>query len=341
MNSLERIKAAIAFAPVDRTPAVPQLFGHAAVLAGVALEDYLRDGAQLARCQLAALEYYRHDAVFAFMDLSVETEAVGSILRYHRNQYPDVASYVLAPAGTLSALPVPDPAAAGRMPELLRATGILRRELGDTVLVAGCVAGPMTLATQLLGIETALYLAADDPDRFEEILDFTTAVAIRYGIAQIEAGAHLPIVFDPSSSPAVVPPQFFREFLLPRLQRVFAAFRQAGTLANWLNVAGPTEATLPYYSDAGADIANFDYYVEPESARQLLPHTCLDGNMKSLLFVEAAPDEVASVASRLVSAFADRGGFLLSSGCEIPPEAKPENIVAMMAACRGGEACRI
>lgn len=336
MNSFERISAAIAFSPVDRTPAVPQLFGHAAALAGVKLTDYLRDGALLARCQLESLARYGHDIVFAFMDLCVETEAVGSILQYRENQYPDVSSYVLTPAGSVSALAAPDPDSAGRMPELLRAASILRREVGNTVLVAGCVAGPMTLATQLLGIETALYLAADDPAQFEKILDFSAAVAIRYGTAQIEAGVHLPIVFDPSASPAVVPPQFFREFLLPRLQRVFSAFRQAGALANWLNTAGPTARTLPYYPEAGADIANFDYYVEPQQAQQLLPRTCLDGNLKSLLFVEASPDEVAAEASRLIAAFAMRGGFMLSSGCEIPPEAKPENIAAMVAACRGG-----
>ena len=336
MNSLDRIKAAIALAPVDRTPAVPQLFGHAAVLAGVPLQDYLRDGNLLARCQIDAMKHYGHDIVFGFMDFSVETEALGSVLQFRANQYPEVASYVLTPASEVSALTVPDPASSGRMPALLDAISSMRRELGDTTLVAGCVLGPMSLATQMLGIETALYLAADDPQRFERILDFSAAVAIRYGIAQIEAGAHLPIVFDPAASPAVVPPQFFREILLPRLQRVFAAYRQAGTLANWLNIAGPTAGILPYYPAAGVDIANFDYYIEPQRALDLLPNTCLDGNMKSLLFVDATPDEVSAVASQLVSAFADRGGFLLSSGCEIPLEAKPENIVAMVAACRGG-----
>jgi len=336
MNSLDRIKAAIALAPVDRTPAVPQLFGHAAVLAGVPLQDYLRDGNLLARCQIDAMKHYGHDIVFGFMDFSVETEALGSVLQFRANQYPEVASYVLTPASEVSALTVPDPAGSGRMPALLEAISSMRRELGDTTLVAGCVLGPMSLATQMLGIETALYLAADDPQRFERILDFSAAVAIRYGIAQIEAGAHLPIVFDPAASPAVVPPQFFREILLPRLQRVFAAYRQAGTLANWLNIAGPTAGILPYYPAAGVDIANFDYYIEPQRALDLLPNTCLDGNMKSLLFVDATPDEVSAVASQLVSAFADRGGFLLSSGCEIPLEAKPENIVAMVAACRGG-----
>ena len=34
----------------------------------------------------------------------------------------------------------------------------------------------------------------------------------------------------------------------------------------------------------------------------------------------------------LVAAFGGRGGFLLSSGCEIPPEAAAGNIAAMAAA---------
>ena len=337
MNSLERVKAAIAFAPADHTPAVPQLFGHAAALAGVALEDYIRNGELLARCQIEAYRHYGHDMVFAFMDFSVETEALGSVLQYRANQYPDVVSYVLTPDNDVSALAVPDPTSAGRMPELLRAASILRREIGKEMPVAGCVLGPMTLATQLLGIETALYLAADDPGRFEKILDFAAEVAVRYGIAQIEAGAHLPIVFDPAASPAVVPPQFFRELLLPRLKRVFAAYRAAGALANWLNIAGPTAPILPWYPEAGVDIANFDYYVDPAEAQKLLPATCLDGNMKSLSFVEARPEEITAAAARLVTAFAGRGGFLLSSGCEIPLEAKPENIAALVAAARGGD----
>ena len=51
----------------------------------------------------------------------------------------------------------------------------------------------MTLASQLLGAEETLYLAIDDPDGFDRLIAFSTAVVIRFGIAQIEAGAHLPM----------------------------------------------------------------------------------------------------------------------------------------------------
>lgn len=336
MNSLERILAAVRFQPTDRTPFLPQLFGHAAVTAGIPLGDYLRDGSRLAAAQLLERRTYGTDGVFAFLDLGVETEALGSRLEYFGNRYPEVAEYVLTPAADPGALALPDPGRAGRMPEVLRALGQLRREVGDTALVAGAVAGPMTLATQLYGIETALYLAMDDPGRHAAALDLAVEVAIRYGRAQLAAGAHLVMVFDPAASPAVVPADFFRSRLQPRLTRLLAALREAGTAAAWLNIAGPTADILPAYPAMGADIATFDYYVAPAEARRLLPHTCLVGNLKSLDCLDPAPATLAAQARELTAAFAAGGGFILSSGCEIPPEADAATLAALAEAAREG-----
>ena len=44
---------------------------------------------------------------------------------------------------------------------------------------------------------------------------------------------------------------------------------------------------------------------------------------------------IAEKSSRLLNAFASRNGFILSSGCEIPPEAKPEDVAAMVFAGKG------
>jgi uroporphyrinogen decarboxylase len=334
MTSVERIKAAVNFQSSDRVPVIAQVFGHAATVAGVALGEYVRSGKLLARCQIQALKRYDYDAVFALMDTSVETEAAGSVLTYRTDQYPSVSTYALSDGADLAGPLVPDPHRAGRMPELLAAVGILRREVGDDVLVVGCVLGPMTLATQLLGIEAALYLAMDEPERFSCLLDFATEIAIRFGIAQIEAGAHLPMVFDPSASPAVIPYQFFREMELPRLRKVFEAFKQAGAMASWLHIAGPAEPILSFYPQAGVDIAHIDYEVNPLDAQRALPRICLGGNIKPLDFVEATPEVIADESSILIEFFADRGGFIMSSGCEIPPESRPENVAAMVAAAR-------
>jgi uroporphyrinogen decarboxylase len=334
MNSVQRTAAAVAFQETDRVPVIAQVFGHAATLAGVALDDYVRHGETLAACQVAAWRRYGYDAVFAVMDASVETEAMGSLLRYRPNQYPVVERYALADGRDCRELGLPDPQQAGRMPEMLKTLGILRRELGDEALVVGCVLGPFTLAAQLLGLETTLYLAIDDPPRLEQLMDFAAQVVISFGRAQLQAGAHLPVVFDPAASPAVVPASFFREFELPRLAQVFRALTAEGAAANWLHIAGPVAAILPYYAKAGVQIANVDYCVNVAEAAKLLPTTCLDGNIKSLTFVEGNPAGIESEAQSLLRMLRQRGGFVLSSGCEIPPESRPENIAAMVDAVR-------
>lgn len=336
MNSLERILAAVRFEAADRIPLMPQVFGLAARTSGVRLDAYVRDGRLIAECQLRLRERLGSDAVIAFSDLGVETEALGSRLKYYERQYPEAMDYVLAPAGDPSILRLPDPARDGRMPVVLDALGLMRRDLGDSALVVGGIAGPMTVAAQLYGIETALYLAVDDRPRFEAALDFAVGVAIGYGAAQLAAGAHMVMVLDPMASPAVVPPDFFRELLLPRLRQVMASQRAAGALVTWLNIAGPTAPVLPCYAEIGADIATFDYYVEPAEARGLLPHTCLTGNLKPLDFLAPSPEKLAAQARRLIAAFADRGGFILSSGCEIPPEASVSNIAALAHVATGG-----
>jgi uroporphyrinogen decarboxylase len=339
VNSLQRIAATVRFQETDRVPVIAQVFGHAARIAGVPLDDYVRDGETLALCQLKALHQYRYDAVFSVMDVNVETEAAGSVLRYPENHYSVIERYVLSPEicqrAEWDGLAVPDPQRDGRMPEMLKALTTLRHELKDEVAVIGCILGPFTLATQLLGLEPTLYLAIDDPSRLALLMDYATEVVIQFGLAQLRAGAHLPIVFDPSASPAVIPPSFFREFELPRLQRVFQALSEAGAIANWLHIAGPGASILPYYEKAGVHIANFDYMVGAEEAKNRLPGTCLNGNIKSLLFVEGSPAEVEAEAVNLLRDFRDRRGFILSSGCEIPPEAKPENVVALVRALDG------
>lgn len=334
MNSLERIAATLKFQDTDRVPVIAQVFGHAATLSGVSVDDYVRDGETLARCQLNALKYYGYDAVFSVMDVNVETESLGSVLQYRKNQYPVIERYALSTGDDWNDLVVPDPQHAGRMPEMLKAIGILRRELGNEVLVVGCVMGPFTLTTQLLGMEKALYLAIDDPEQLQHLMDFATEVIIRFGQAQLQAGAHLPVVFDPSASTAVVPSQFFREFELPRLQRVFQALAKAGSASNWLHIAGPVSPILQYYPKAGVHIANFDYNVNAVEAMNKLPTTCLDGNIKSLTFVEGTPVDIEACTLNLLRVFRGRGGFILSSGCEIPPESLPENVAAMFNAAR-------
>jgi uroporphyrinogen decarboxylase len=334
VDGLERIRRAVAFRPCDRPPVIAQVFAHAAIASGRSVEAYLSSGEVAAACQVEAWAHYRYDAVFAVLDLTLEAEAVGGEVQRHPGQYPSVIRPPFSPDDEFSRLPRPDPRVDGRMPLVLEMAARLRGACGDEALVAGLVQGPMTLAAQFLGLERALFLAADEPDRFLQLLDYSSAVAEAFGLAQLAAGAHLVLVFEPAACPEVVPPGLFRELIGPRLARAFAAFDRAGAIANWLHVAGRTAAILPRYAALGADIGNFDYCVDPEALLASLGDSrlCLDGNVKSLSFVTGEPHEIEREASRLLRLFDRRGGFILSSGCEIPPEAREANVAALVRA---------
>ncbi|MBN2654049.1 MAG: uroporphyrinogen decarboxylase family protein [Nitrospirae bacterium] len=332
MTGMQCINAALKIDKKGDVAVVPQIFGHAAVLKGVSVEDYVKDGGLIATCQLEALLRYGHHAVFSVMDVCVEAEAMGAEVDYFINNYPSVRKHIPI-ADSLKAR-IPNPKKDGRMPQMIKAVEIMRKELQDDMLVVGCVMGPVTLAIQYLGVQDALFMAVEDPDKFEKLLDYTADVIVEFGKAQIDAGAHLPIIFEPSSSPEVIPPQFFREMALPRIERICKSFKSAGAVANWLQIAGKTMPIMPHYPDAGVDIANCDYCVEPAMVRRFMPGVCLAGNIKPLSLVEDSPEDIYKESVRLIKTFAGQGGFILSSGCEVPPEARPENIDAMIRASR-------
>ncbi len=331
MDAVERIRRTVAFERCDRAPVIAQVFAHAAVATGRTIDEFVSSGAVAAACQLEARARYGYDATFAVLDLTLEAEALGGGIRTRPGVYPAVSRPPFARDADFARTPVPDPRTAGRLPMVLEMAKALRAAPGGAFVV-GLVQGPMTLAVQFLGMEEALSLAADDPDRFLELLDFAAAVSEAFGVAQLAEGAHLALVFEPAGSPEVVPPAFFREMIGPRLERLFTSFRRAGALANWLHIAGRTAPILPLYRTLGSDIACFDYCVEPEP---LLPkldghRVCLAGNVRPLAFVTSTAEEIAAETERLLRLFERRGGFIVSSGCEIPPESREANVAAMV-----------
>jgi uroporphyrinogen decarboxylase len=334
MNGLELMRHAVAFEPVERTPVVPQIFAFAGRQNRVAVDRYVSDGETQAECQIAEWRKLGHDAVFAFMGLGLEAEALGAELAYHEDRYPDVASHRVASATLPRELTLPDPESDGRIPQLLRSAEILRERTEEEAAVVGVIAGPLTIVTQLLGAEPALECAIDEPDLFAKLLDVATECAIRLGSALIDYGTHVPLIFDPSATPEFVPPRFFREYEMPNLRRIAESLKTKGAEAVWLHIAGDVRLICEYYPQIGVDVCNFDYSVPARDIVTEVPGICLDGNIKPFLFIDGKPETITTEANTLIDLFTPRGGFILSSGCEIPPESAAETVAALVAAAK-------
>jgi uroporphyrinogen decarboxylase len=117
---------------------------------------------------------------------------------------------------------------------------------------------------------------------------------------------------------------------MPRLEKICSALNQKGAEAVWLHIAGNTLPILPHYPRIGISICNFDYSVDAAEAAAAVPESCLAGNIKPFAFIGTDSSVIETEAAALVSFFSKRGGFILSSGCEIPPESNPKMVAALV-----------
>jgi uroporphyrinogen decarboxylase len=332
MTSYERVLSSLKRQQTDRVPVVPEVFGVTAKSCGYSIYNYVTDASKLAESQLQARRLIGHDMVFSFADLSVESEAIGCELLYKEDAYPVVKQPIVENIGDIKTLNVPDPLKDGRMPVVIEASSRLRDAVGDTCIVAACVMGPLSIAGQIMGLESLLYQLVDTPEAIEEVLDFTEEVAKQYGKALLQAGAHCQIVFDPVASPMVVPQEIFLRLELPRLKRLFSEFKKEGSLICWLSIAGNTKKILPYYRDANVELATVDYTVSVSEAFDLLGDVAVNGNLMPFCFVSNSPEKIKDVARRCLMDIGERKNYLLGSGCEVPVEADINGIRALVEA---------
>ena len=68
-----------------------------------------------------------------------------------------------------------------------------------------------------------------------------------------------------------------------------------------------------------------------KEAKRVLGETlCLKGNVPCTDLAFGTASQVKDRCRQLIDDCASGGGFILSSGCEVPVNAKPENIEAMI-----------
>jgi uroporphyrinogen-III decarboxylase len=182
----------------------------------------------LARAHIAAYATYGHEPIVVGIDVyNVEAEAYGAeLVMGGLDELPHLAGPIVRGPCDIKALPAFDPEITGRMPVLLRAAQVVREACPHAEL---CVpmCGPVTLAAQLMGIETLLCAAYEEPFAVQAVLRRLANAQLSWYAAIRRLGLRA-VVFESAASPPLFSPHLFRQIVAPTLRAMLQAMRELG-----------------------------------------------------------------------------------------------------------------
>ena len=334
MDAVERVAAAIGMRTPDRVPVDLHNFLPAARALGHPFSKTFRDGELLAQAMLDAWREFGHDMILLENGTGCNAEACGAHVTYRDDAAPVADEPIIAALDEVDRLKVPDPETTFPMSEILRATRILAKEVGDRAwIVARADQGPFDLAAQLFGMENLLLaIAMGEADGVNRLLDYTRTVATRYAFALLEAGGRSTSIGEPVSGPGLISPADYRRYALPQQRRMADDLKAGGgILAN--HICGDTIPIFDDYLATGAQILEIDHVTDPRRAKDLARgKACLLGTLDTSVITLGTPGEVRDAVREAIEILAPDGGFILGPGCALGPETPPENIHALVEA---------
>jgi uroporphyrinogen decarboxylase len=284
--------------------------------------------------QRALHERFHTPVVMTGMDLSAEAEAFGAEVQLSEDEIPTVLGRLATDADQLERLAMPKPGDR-RTAVYLETVRLLKTLPGKPLVLAGSI-GPFSLAGRLFGVPESLSLTIDDPDLTHALLHKSTEFLVAYAKALKTAGADGLIMAEPSAG--LLSPRAVAMFSSPYVKRVVDAVAE-DRFAFVLHNCAAKLPHLPAILESGAKVFHFGAPMDLPAALAKVPKdVVLCGNLDPAgVFCRSTSEEVRQRTRELLEATRAFPNFILSSGCDVPPGAPFENLVAFYeaAAARG------
>ncbi len=324
---LERILKTIRSERPDRPPVIPFVMQYAAKVAGIDYRDYCKDGDAMAKSQLECLREFGYDAANVSSDAHRLADALGGKLDFPKNGVPRVTEQPIKSEEDLEKASVPDPREAERCLERLRAIERIKEE-GPDIPVIGWIEGALSDASSIYGVKETLIDFKKNKDFLEDLFEFVMEFDLEFAKAQIEAGAD--IIGAGDSLASQVSASNFKK----SVKYTSEIFEKIDTPALY-HVCGDTTHQLENLRNSEADIVDLDWQVDLAEAREKFgQEICIRGNINPSFLVSKNPDEIEDLCLQAIEKAGKNGSFILSAGCEIPPDTKRGNLETMISTAK-------
>ncbi len=304
--------------------AFPILSFPAAQLMGITVKELISDSEKQAQGMKLIAE--RNDAYGSnsLMDLSVESECFGAEIFFSDDEIPTVKGQLISNYDEANALKIPE-IGCGRTGIYSEAVRIAAASITDRP-VFGCVIGPFSLSGRLLSVTEAMVMCYEEPETVHLLLKKASEFIVKYCLAFKAAGANGVALAEPLAG--MLSPALSEEFSCAYVKKIVDAVQDENFVVIYHNCGNSTVYMIDNILKVGASAYHFGNAIKMSD---MLPHIPADkivmGNVDPAgQLRDGTPESVKAATLDILNVCAKYPNFVISSGCDIPPSAKWENI---------------
>jgi uroporphyrinogen decarboxylase len=335
LSPFERVLSAIELREGDRVPVVPEATYVFGKLLNLKFSEISKSAEKMAKALIAGQREIGFDGIYAGWESSFNlvAEAMGCRMRIPEDGVPSIDDHLVKQPSDLDKVKIPDPRKDGRLPVHLETTEIIRKNVGADIPVFAYVPGPLTLSGLLRKTDLLMMDLLKNPGLVHSLNKVTTEASKNFALAKIESGTDIIVAADPTASTTMISPRMFEQFSLPYLKELLGAVSKAGAIPS-LHICGQTTPILEKMLETGSKILELDSQVSlQEAKRRVGSKVCIQGNLNPTgVLLHGSADDILKEAKGCIESAARGGGYILSSGCEVPYEAKIENLKTLVKA---------
>lgn len=311
---------------IDLTPSV---YEHAARLIERTPWEVSRDAALMAAGHIEAYRRYQHRPVCVGIDIyNLEAEAYGAVVeRPAGTGIPAISRPLCSDVDDLLDLEPFDPRCAGRVPLVLEAARQVAEACPDAD-VRVPVAGPFSIAVNLVGFESLLPAIALCPDRVRQALRHL--VAGQAGLCREIVRQGLGVAFfESSATPPMMSPAQFRDVELPALTDILTAAAEIIGRPVPCIIGGDTEPILDMILATGTGYVVCPFATDQKAFMMKMraaPEVMVRINMDLRLLLAENPKALENEVDRVLGLAHNRRHVCLGTGA-LPYEADPEVVL--------------
>ena len=290
----------------------------------VFLPEAHHDARQMAELAKAVYEQGCFENYGVPFCMTVEAEEMGAKVDMGTKVYePHVIEYVMDSVSDYEKL-TPVDVTKGRAKVVTDAIRILKEETSGVPIV-GNLTGPVSTASSVMEPVNFYKELRKKNQEAHAYMEFITDQLIAFGRAQIEAGADVIAISDPSGTGEILGPKFFKEFAVTYLNKLLDGLKKekVGTI---VHICGQMHSVYKEINEVHSDVLSFDSVVPMKEARANLKDRVLMGNVSTYAIEFGDPDRV-----KMLTTSCRRGGSdIISPACGLGMKSPLTNVQAIL-----------